>query len=155
MAYTITGIDPSEFQHLFGLSDEQLAEHGVVRRPIKEGDTIPERVELREAPAGSDVLLVNYTHQPARNPYHASHAIFVREHSTEAAVVHDLVPEVLQKRLISLRAFDNRDFLAAANVVPGTELESLIVDYLARPEVSYLHAHYAGPGCFAALIERN
>ena len=155
MAFTISGVDPTIFRHLFGLNDEELAAQGVVRRSIKEGETIPERIELREAPAGSDVLLVNFTHQPARNPYHASHAIFVREHADEAAVVRDAVPDVLQKRLISLRAFDRRDFLAAADVVPGTELEPLILDYLSRPEVAYLHAHYAGPGCFAALIRRD
>ena len=155
MAYTISGIDPSQFSHLFGLSEDELAKRGAVRRAVREGDTIPERVELREAPAGSDVLLVNYVHQPADNPYHASYAIFVREHSETAAVVRDAVPEVLRKRLISLRAYDGNDFLTEADVVPGTDLEPLILDYLGRPGVAYLHAHYAKPGCFAARIERD
>ena len=155
MAYSISGIDPSQFRHLFGLGDEELRAHGAMRRSIREGDDIPERVELRDAPVGSSVLLVNYTHQPAANPYRASHAVFIREHAEEAAVVHNVVPNVLAKRLISLRAFDKQDLLAGADVAPGTNLEPLILDYLSRPEVAYLHAHFAKPGCFAALIRRH
>lgn len=155
MAYTITGLDPAPFAHLFGLSDGELAEHGALRRHVEAGETIPERIELRDAPVGSALLLVNYTHQPAHNPYHASHAIFVREGATGQSVVQDVVPEVLAKRLISLRAFDADDMLVTAGVVPGTDLEPLILDQLAQPNVAYLHAHYAAPGCFAALVTRS
>lgn len=97
----------------------------------------------------------NYTHQPAATPYHASHAIFIAEGAEVPAVYHDTVPPVLAKRLISLRAFDGSHFLAGSEVVAGDDLEARILDFLARPEVAYLHAHYAGPGCFAAKIERS
>ncbi len=155
MAYTVSGVDPAQFSHLFGLGDEDLARRGAVRRVVNPGDAFPERVELRDAPVGENVLLVNYTHLPTQNPYRSSYAIFVRENAEEAVVVRDAVPEVLGTRLISLRAFDERDFLAAADVVEGSRLEPLILDYLAGPEVAYLHAHYAKFGCFAAKIVRS
>lgn len=155
MSYTISGVDPTPFKHLFGLSDEELSTRGAVRRHIVDGDTIPERTELREAPAGSDVLLVNFTYQPANNPYRGSHAIFLREGATDKVVVHNSIPEVLRKRFISLRAFDKNDMLVVADTAQGTELEPLIEQYFARPEVAYLHAHYAGPGCFAAYVTRG
>ena len=155
MAYTVSGVDPAQFSHLFGLGDDDLARHGTVRRVVNPGDTFPERVELRDAPVGENVLLVNYTHLPTQNPYRSSYAIFVRENAEEAVVVRDAIPDVLGSRLISLRAFDERDFLAAADVVEGSRLEPLILDYLSRPEVAYLHAHYAKFGCFAAKIVRS
>lgn len=155
MAYTITGVDPAHFTHLFGLDDAELARSNAVRRRIKEGETYPERIELRETRVGEDVLLVNYTHQSAATPYQASHAIFIAEGAKVPAVYHDTVPPALAKRMISLRAFDGSHFLAGAEVVAGHDLEARILDFLARPEVAYLHAHYAGPGCFAAKIERG
>lgn len=128
---------------------------GACRRIIGEGDAVPERIELRDATAGTTVLLVNHTHLPTENPYRSSYAVFVREGGTAAAVVRDAVPEVLAKRLISVRAFDGDDMLAAFEVIPGGELETIILGFLALPEIAYLHAHYAGPGCYAALIERG
>ena len=155
MAYSISGVDPSLFRHLFGLGDDELRAHGAIRRTVRDGDAIPERVELRDAPVGSDVLLVNHVHLPVNNPYRSSYAIFVREHAEAAVVVRDAVPAVLARRLISLRAFDGEDLLVAAGVVPGSDLEPLILDHLSRSGVAYLHAHFAGPGCFAALIRRS
>jgi len=155
MTYRISGIDPAQFSHLFGLADDALAGYRAVRRTVEEGDSLPERIELRDALPGETVLLVNYTHQPAPNPYHGTHAVFIREGATRAASLLDAVPDVMAKRLISLRAFDRQDFLTAADVVPGQDLEALILDYFARPEVAYLHAHYAKYGCFAALVQRG
>lgn len=155
MSYIVSGVDPTQFSHLFGLSNEELAASGALRRHVDEGFVVPERSTLRDARVGSDVLLVNYTYQPALNPYHGRHAIFVREGATERAVVRDDLPESLRERLISLRAFDNADMLVACEVASGGKLETLIADYLVRPEVAYLHAHYAAPGCFAAAITRG
>ncbi len=155
MAYTVSGLDPAQFSHLYGLSDQELEARGACRRVIGEGDAVPERVELRDATAGTTVLLVNHTHLPDANPYRSSYAVFVREGATEAAMVWDVVPEMLAKRLISLRAFDEDNMLAAFEVAQGSELEPVILDFLSRPGVAYLHAHYAGPGCYAALIQRG
>ena len=155
MTYTVSGLDPAQFSHLYGLSDKELESQGARRRIVGEDDTVPERIELRDAPAGSTVLLVNHTHLPAANPYRSSYAVFVREGATEAAMVRDAVPEMLAKRQISLRGFDEHNMLAAFDVVQGSELEPVIVDFLARPGIAYLHAHYAGPGCYAALIRRG
>ena len=153
MSYRISGVDPAQFAHLYGMDDAALARHRAVRRIVAAGEGVPERIELRDAEPGETVLLVNHTHQPADSPYHASHAIFIREGARHAVIVHDTVPPVMARRLISLRAFDAAGMIVAFAVSPGTEIEPLILDHLARPEVAYLHAHYAGPGCFAARID--
>jgi hypothetical protein len=154
MSFRITGLDPAPFRHLFGLSDEELAARGAKRCVADQKPGFPDRVELRDAEPGESVLLINHTHQPADTPYRASHAIFVREGAERAYSAVDVVPEPLRGRPISLRAFDGDHMMVDADLVDGRELESLIKRLLADPKVSYLHAHYARRGCFAARIER-
>jgi hypothetical protein len=64
------------------------------------------------------------------------------------------VPTVMLSRLISLRLFGHDDMMVDADVVPGTDLKFAIVQAFANPQVSYLHLHYAKPGCFAASVRR-
>lgn len=155
MTFRISGLDPAPFSHLFGLSDEQLAEAGAQRRLVKTMPGIPDRIELRDLEPGETAILLNYVHQPADTPYRASHAIFVREHATTAWSAMDEVPDVLRRRTISLRAFDTAGEIVAAELADGRELEAAIDRVLADPDADYLHAHYAAYGCYAARIDRN
>jgi len=153
MAFRITGLSPEPFRALFALSDEELAARGA-RRVVADGPGFPERIGLREAAVGETLLLVNFTHQPADNPFRAAHAIFVGERSHEAYDGTNVVPEVLRSRLISLRAFDGDDMMVDADVVDGKQLESAIGRMFASPGVAYLQAHFAKRGCYAARVER-
>ncbi len=45
-------------------------------------------------------------------------------------------------------------FVLEGEVCDGRELDSTIHKLLANPQIAYLHAHYAKPGCYAARIER-
>ena len=155
MSYRITGLDPAPFRHLFGLSEEALAAKGVKRYLADKKPGFPDRVELRDAEPGEAVLLLNYTHQPAETPYRASHAIFVREGAERAYDAVDRIPEPLLLRPISLRAFSAEGEMVDADLAEGSGLEPLIERLLANPGVSYLHAHYAKRGCYAARIERG
>ena len=155
MTFRITGLDPKPFRHLFGQPVEVLREHGAVRYVVDEKPGYPDRIELRDAEPGESVLLLNYTHQPADNPYRASHAIFVLEGAGEAYDRIDEIPEVMRIRPISLRAFDADDLMVDGDVVEGARIERLIERFLADPRVGYLHAHYARRGCYAARIDRG
>ncbi len=154
MSFRITGLDPKPFQHLFGRSVEELRQHGVVRYLVDAKPGYPDRIEVRDAEPGESVLLLNYTHQPADNPYHASHAIFVLEGASAAYDRIDEVPDAMRIRPISLRAFDADDLMIDAEVVDGREIERVIERFLADPRVAYAHAHYARRGCYAARIDR-
>lgn len=154
MPFRITGLSPEPFRHLFGLPDAELAEHGAKRYVAKVKPGFPDRIELRDAEPGESLILVNYTHQPADSPYRASHAIFVNEGAEAAYDRIDEVPEVMRLRVISLRAFDSDDFLIDADLAKGEAIETKIRRFLGNPNVAYIHAHYAKPGCFAARIER-
>ena len=156
MSFVITGLPIAPFQPLFELSDEALAERRIVRRTVDAPSGFPCRVTLEDARVGETVLLMNYEHQPADTPFRASHAIYVREgdHPTRRDV--DAIPPALAVRpYISLRAFTDEGMMVDATVAPGAELSPAIEQMLERPDVAYLHAHYAGMGCYAARVDRT
>ena len=154
MSFRICGLAATDFQHLYGLDDAQLAAHGAKRMRVDAHPGYPDRIELRDVAVGETVLLLNHMHQPADTPYHASHAIFVREGATEAAVATDEVPDALRHRTISLRAFDVDHMMVDADLVEGRELAGLVEKFFGNPDVAYLQAHYAKRGCYAARVER-
>jgi len=154
VTFRITGLDPEPFRQLFGLPADELRKHRAVRYLVDAKPGYPDRIEVRDAEPGESVLLLNYTHQPADNPYRSSHAIFVLEGASAAYDRVDEVPDVMRIRPMSLRAFDSDDLMVDADVVDGHELERLIERFLADPRVAYLHAHYARRGCYAARVDR-
>lgn len=154
MSFRITGLEPDTFQPLFGLSEAELTERGVKRYAVDKKPGFPDRIELRDAEPGESVLLLNYVHQPANSPYRASHAIFVIEGAKQRYDRIDEIPAVMRSRMLSLRAFDDEGMIVEADVVEGAQAEGLVEKFLGKPEVSYIQAHYARFGCYAARIER-
>jgi hypothetical protein len=154
MPFRITGLSARPFAHLFGLHDAELARHGAIRVATAAGDAHPDRVELRDTRPGETVLLVNHEHLPVDTPYRSRHAIFVREHAGPAFDAVDTVPDMLRRRLLSLRGFAAAGLMVDADVVDGSAAECLIERLLARPDVDFIHAHFARRGCYAALIRR-
>ena len=105
---------------------------------------------------GETVLLLNHEHQSADTPYSARHAIYVSEQARETRRAVDVVPGALRvRKAISLRAFDEAGMMLEAEVAPGDGLEPVIERLLALPGVTYLHAHNAAMGCYAAHIDRG
>src|SRR6516164_802499 len=60
MNFRIRGLEARQFDHLFALSDAELAEHGAVRR-IADGPR-PCRISLSDAKPRDELILVNYEH---------------------------------------------------------------------------------------------
>jgi len=154
MDFRISGLDRDEFAPLFGLSDVQLSERGIVRRVADRQPGFPCRVSLQDAEPGETLLLLNYEHLAVASPYRASHAIYVRENAQTAQPAVNEIPTVLRNRLLSLRAYDGAGMMVEADVVHGTDVEPVIERILAEQNVEFIHVHNAKPGCFAARIDR-
>lgn len=154
MSFRITGLDPAPFRALYGLPEAELARRGARRMLADTKPGFPDRIELRDAEPGESLLLLNYTHLAVDTPYRSSHAIFVREGAEQAVSVVNDVPDCIRTRLMSLRAFDAEGMMTDADIVDGSAIGTLIEKFLADPAVSFLHAHYARRGCYAARIER-
>lgn len=154
MSFIVSALPVAEFKPLFALSDAELAARGVLRRTV-DGPGAPCRVTLVDAPLGESVLLMNYEHQPADTPFRSRHAIFVREVAEDTVFAPgELPPAFVARQFLSLRAFDSSGMMVDADIVATGELDSAIQRLLADPGVAYLHAHYAGAGCYAARIDR-
>ena len=155
MTYAITGLPVEPFQPLFGLPDADLAKLNIVRITADAPVGYPCRVLLEDARPGDTLLLLNHEYQPVETPYRGRHAIFVNERATAPRTFVDEVPPVLAvRKAISIRAFDGAGMMVDADVVPGAEVEALVLRLLENPQTAYLHAHNAGRGCFAARIVR-
>jgi hypothetical protein len=153
--FRITGLDPEQFRNLFGKSDEELAALGARRYIVDETPGYPDRIEMRDLNVGETAILVNYLHlADADSPYRSSHAVFVREGATVAYDTVDEIPDVLVRRLLSVRAFDGRAMMVAADVIEGSRLREWIEATFSNGAVGFIDVHNAKPGCFAARVRR-
>jgi hypothetical protein len=156
MNFQVSGLPLAPFSRFFGLSDAQLASHHIVRHRADQAPGFPCRVSLRDADVGDTLLLLNYEHLDVATPYRSSYAIYVREFAEEARVDINEVPQVLRRRLLSLRGFNEQGMLVDADVVDGSGIEGVIHRMFGeeRNRVDYIHVHNAKPGCFAARVDR-
>jgi hypothetical protein len=153
MSFRVLGLSPDPFRPLFALSDAQLFEMGA-RRVIADNPLLPCRVSLEHARPGEELLLLHFEHQPANTPYRAGHAIYVRRIAAQAFEGVDIVPEVLESRLLAVRAFDAGHMMIDAEVCEGTRAAEMFDRFLGSPQTSYLQVHNARRGCYAARVER-
>lgn len=156
MTFHIQGLDPAPFADLFALPDTELAARGIARRIADEEPGYPCRVSLRYAAVGDELLLLPYEHVASpRSPYRARGPIYVRRGAARFAATGVLPDALARARLLSVRAYDHADLLADADVVPPSDAPGRFAAMLADPAIAYLHAHYAGPGCFACRVDRG
>src|SRR4051812_4069984 len=154
MPYVVKGLDPECYSPLFGLSDAELAERGVVRMTVS-SSTFPCRVSLTDRDIGEKVLLLNHVSHDVAGPYRASHAIFVTEGEMARGEFINQVPPVFETRVLSLRGFGTDGMMADAILTQPGEADAGIRRLFANPQIQTIHAHNATRGCFSARIERN
>lgn len=154
MSFRITGLPAADFSIWFTLNDAELALRRARRCTVDAAHAFPCRISLTDAEVGDEVLLINHEHLPVDSPYRSRHAIYIRANETTFDAV-DQVPDMLRRRLLSLRAFDDAGMMTGCDVVEGPDLEPAIGLLLADSKAAYLHAHFARPGCYAARIDRS
>ncbi len=155
MTYRISGLDPSQFAHLIGRSDPELAALGAARVTATADRGFPCRVSLDDAKAGETLILFHHVSHDVATPYRSAYAIYVREAADEAAVYEDRTPPVFAGRPLGLRGFGQDGMLKTAMLALPGEADEKIRVLLEDPAVAYIDAHNAAHGCFAARIERD
>lgn len=154
MSFQIHALDPKPFEAWFGRDSAALAAQGIRRVTATATPGFPCRVSLADAEPGETLLLLNHAHLAGPTPYAASHAIYVREGARRATPAAGEVPDVLQRRLLAVRAYDRDAMMIDAEIVEGTAVAAQIERFLARPETQFIHLHNARRGCFAASVTR-
>ncbi|MBV8225677.1 MAG: DUF1203 domain-containing protein [Verrucomicrobia bacterium] len=56
--------------------------------------------------------------------------------------------------MFSMRAYDHKDMLVAAEVIETVEVDQSIQRLFNDTRVAYIHVHNARPGCYACRIDR-
>ena len=154
MGYRIAGLDDGAFAGMADLDARGLAAIGARRMTAEVNGRYPCRVSLDLAQPGEELLLINYEHQPEpSSPYRSKGPIFVKV-GAERATYDNELPPPMRGTILSLRAYDDKAMIVDAAVAQPEEAESTVERLLARSDTAYIHAHYAGRGCFAARIDR-
>ena len=123
MNFRIRGLEARQFDHLFALSDAELAAHGAIRR-IADGPR-PCRISLSDAKPGDELILVNYEHHAVSSPYRMRFAIYIRRGEETFDAIGE-VPEQLRKRTLAVRGFDAFGVMTGWEIVDGTNVEAAI-----------------------------
>jgi hypothetical protein len=155
--FRVSGIPADVIDGMRHLSDDELKKHRAGRRIVDTRPGFPCRVTLEDAAIGESMLLLNFEHLPGASPYHSVGPIFVRESATETYSRINEIPEVLcvPDRLLSVRAYDERDMLVNAEVIESAGIDQLIQRLFANASIAYIHVHYAPPGCYSCRIDRT
>lgn len=154
MSYQVHALDPAQFAPFWEMTDEELAEHGAVKQIVNSKPGTPCRISLQDAEVGEEVILLGYAHLKMNSPYDGCGAIFIRK-ADQVFLQPNTVPEVVtEKRLFSVRGYDERGMMIETNVVLGPELDQELHRCFANQEVALVHVHNAKPGCFAFAVTR-
>jgi hypothetical protein len=124
------------------------------RRAVVAEGREPCRRCLRNARPGEPLLLLPYDPFLVRSPYTGEGPVYVHADGCDAHQPEpDELPEqVDDRRQFSVRAYDADAMMLDAQVVPGPELADH-ARALLSDGAAFVHAHFAGPGCFAFRID--
>ncbi|MEO7360626.1 MAG: DUF1203 domain-containing protein [Gemmatimonadaceae bacterium] len=154
MNFQVIALPSSEFEALYGVSDEELLRRGIRTSIATARPGFPCRVSLQDAEPGTRMFLMHYEHQSVNSPYRSSHAIYVQDGAATASVPVNHVPAVLRVRLLSVRAFDRLGMMIDADVIDGADAAPTFERLLGNDKTAYLHVHNAKRGCYAARVDR-
>ena len=152
--FQIQALDHHHFLPYMQKTDFQLQAQGAKWLEVTAHPGFPCRVTLQDAKVGERVLAISFQHLPESSPYQSSGPVFVREGALTTQLAVNEIPEVLPKRLLSLRGYDQQHLMIEADVVEGRDIEAAIRKVFSNPLVNYLHIHNARPGCFACAVKR-
>ena len=155
MTWRIRSLPFTPFEPMFALDDAALSAQGARRMTATHAHAAPCRVSLTDAAVGETLLLTNRPHidDPA-SPYRGAGPIFVRKGALRAHPEPGDAPDMLTRRLLSVRAYDADWMMVEADVVDGARLSEQLDAWFTRTDVREIHVHTARRGCYMAAVER-
>lgn len=156
MTYRIEPLPLSHFLPLFDMDDDALKAVGARRMIADAPNSAPCRVSLTDAEPGEALILVNHDHlTDPSSPYRAGGPVFVRETAVQAAPAIGAVPDMVSRRLLSVRIYDASAMMLDADVVEGADLDARLRDWFVDPVVDQVQIHTARRGCYMARAVRQ
>jgi hypothetical protein len=156
MIWRILPLDRAAFAPLFRLSEAELHAAGARRMLCEAPNSAPCRVSLADAEPGETLILAGHAHltEPA-SPYRSQGPVFVREGASATHPPLGHVPEMIVRRLLSVRVYDAEAMMTDADVVEGRDLAERLDGWFADHAVAQIHIHTARRGCYLARAARS
>jgi Protein of unknown function (DUF1203) len=127
------------------------ADHAIVVADSPRG--YPCRHCLRFAQLGERVVLFPYQSIPPGHPYSETGPIFVHVEPCERyAATHEYPADFRNGRV--MRAYNSTFDMIDAEVIDGSELESVIEKLFQNPETAFVDARSVTRGCFTFRMQR-
>jgi hypothetical protein len=152
--FQIKALQSAEYSHLLNLNDHELEKRGAIKMIADKNPGFPCRASLKDAEVGEEVLLFAYQHHKTKSPYQASGPVFIRTNAVTANPGVNNIPEILQHRLLSIRAYDKHGMMKTSLVTEGRDLKPLLFKAFKDGDIEYIHIHNAKAGCYNCLAER-
>ncbi|MDT9001670.1 DUF1203 domain-containing protein [Paucibacter sp. APW11] len=128
-----------------------------VERHIAQGGE-PCRDALRRALPGEALILASYCPFERAGPYREYGPVFLLADPSAAPQAAEALPMAGEQpylgRSFALRAYSAEERIVYGQVVSVEHAEARLQALLARPEVAFVLARFAGYGCYACRIER-
>jgi hypothetical protein len=117
-------------------------------------ESAPCRHCLRWAQPGERVILFPYAAIPSGQPYAESGPIFVHAEKCERYTATDEYPAEFRNGRV-FRAYDSNYNLIDAQVMNGSEPETVIQELFENPETAFVDVRSVTHGCFTFRIQRG
>lgn len=114
----------------------------------------PMRDQLRRAEPGERVILCSYQAIALPSAFAEIGPIYVSADAPAVAAFTDELPPGYFNRTFALRAYDASHRIVDSTLVDPSAAPEKTRALLMLPAAAYLHARFAGHGCFAARIDR-
>lgn len=152
--FQIIPLASSLFKTYFKMSALELQRAGAYTFKSDEYPCYPCRVSLEDAKVGEIVLALEFEHHTVHGPFRSSGPIFVRSNASEAKFKKNEIPGMLSHRLLSVRGYNIKGIMIAAETTPGSDLENILSQQFQNENVEYIHIHNSSPGCFNCSVNR-
>ncbi len=120
------------------------------------GHSSPCRHCLTDARPGEAVLLGSYHFGRPNGIYWTPSPVFVHQERCAPFASANFIPEIVRRRLVSVRAYDADDLCLydLGEVGEGSAVEAPIDRALIDRRTDCVNIHTARPGCFLCRVER-
>jgi hypothetical protein len=153
--FQIKSLKAAEFSNLFELDQSGLQRIGALKMTVDKKPGFPCRVSLEDAEIGEEVMLLPYQHHKTQTPYQSTGPVFVRKNAETARLKINEIPQMLQHRLLSLRAYDRNGMMKESSVAEGHTLKDALEKIFTNQDISYIHIHNAKAGCYNCEVVKS
>jgi len=116
----------------------------------------PLRDQVRRASPGERIILCSHQAVPLPSLFAEIGPIFISaEPASPAPLWRDELPPGYFPRTFALRAYDGQDRITDSAICEPAGAPAKIREFLIRPDVAYVHARFAGHGCYACRFDRT